>query len=400
VTTISTDPSGLTNSGTVAEAPPSSRYGPAEGGTSEQLPKGWLDVPIRAWVILLSLSVVFVLLYWTSLHRLWLKTNPINGVAEWAHAVFVPVIGAYYLLMHLDELLKTHVKPLLGLDIYPWRFISAGLTFVGGLILWKVLPTLPGPFTTYSGEIGTLGQGLTYFAAFVLVFDWGIGTLLAGLATYAYGIYPGSNDFVKDIGMVMTVFGTVLAIGGWGIMRIAWFPCVFLICALPWPGLFYSKAAMPMQELAANVAVGVMQLLGVSVENSGTQIVINRPGLDPRILNVAEACAGLKGLMTFVTMGAAVGFLSSRPLWQKIFITLSAVPIAIACNSLRVSGQGILDYYWGEQWSSGFAHQFAGIVLLLPGFLALLGVVWVLDKMFVDADDTIEPQTVKAGGAA
>lgn len=372
------------------------------GGSSENLPKGWLGLPIRAWLMAGLLALAFGALYFDSLLRLWWKTNPINGSAEWAHAVFVPIVGLYYLFLNLDDLLKAKVRPLIGLDFTRARFISAGALLGAGLLFSYVLPRLPGPFANYAGEVGTLGSGFMGMALFVLVFDWGIGTLLFGLLTYAYGIYPGANDFIKDVGMVMSLFGAVLTIVGWNVMKITWFPLVFLLCALPWPGLFYSKLAMPMQQFSAQMAVGVMQLSGVEVENSGTQIIIQKPeSLTPRILNVAEACAGLKSLMTFVSLGASIAFLSARPLWQKLVITASAIPIAIFCNALRVSGQGMLDYYVSEVWSAGFAHQFAGIVMLLPGFVALMGVVWVLDVLFVEEEvEESEPAAATAGGAA
>lgn len=363
---------------------------------------GWLGLPVRAWWMAGLLLACFVGLYHQSLTRLWIKTNPIDGSAEWAHAMFVPVIGLYYLYLNLDQLKRARAKPLLGLDFTVGRFVAAGLAVAAGAVAWKLLPTLPGPFTTYAAEIGALGQGLVIFGVMAAVLDWGLGTLLAGLFLYGYGIWPGANDFLRDFGMVTSIFGIVLALCGWEVMRIAWFPCVFLVCMLPWPGLVYSKLAMPLQELSAQVGVITMQIFGVNVEKIGTTMLMHRTdGRGDRPLDVAEACAGLKSLMTFVSLGAAVAFLSDRPLWQRLIITFSAVPIAILCNALRVSGQGLLDYYVDESWSNGFAHQFAGLIMLLPGFLLLMGVVWVLDMMFVDDDEApaaAGPQA--AGGAA
>jgi exosortase len=349
---------------------------------------GWLGISMRAWWMAGLLLACFVGLYHQSLVRLWIKTNPFNGSDEWAHAMFVPVIGLYYLYLNLDELKRARVKPLLGLDFYAGRFLAAGLAVGGGLVLWFGLASLGGVFAQYAPEITALGKGLVIFGTLAAVLDWGLGTLLAGLFMYGYGIWPGSNDFLRDFGMVTSVFGIVLTLCGWQVMRIAWFPCVFLACMLPWPGLLYSKLAMPMQELSAHVGVITMQVFGVNVEKIGTTMLMHRPdGRGDRPLDVAEACAGLKSLMTFVSLGAAVAFLSPRPLWQRLIITFSAVPIAILCNALRVSGQGLLDYYVDESWSTGFAHQFAGLVMLLPGFLLLMGVVWMLDQLFVDVDE-------------
>ncbi len=95
--------------------------------------------------------------------------------------------------------------------------------------------------------------------------------------------------------------------------------------------------------------------------------------------------------MTFISVGAAVAFLSNRPLWQRIIITLSAIPIAIFCNVMRVAGQGVLDHYWSEQISEGFAHQFVGLVMLMPAFFLILLVGWVLDQLFVEEMEAPDP---------
>src|SRR5262245_65131481 len=103
-----------------------------------------------------------------------------------------------------------------------------------------------------------MGQATSIFGASVLLLNWSIGSLLFGLFAFGYGIWPGKNDFVRDLGMVITLFGVVLTLCGWQVMRIAWFPIAFLVCAIPWPGLVYSAVALPLQNLAANVAVGVL----------------------------------------------------------------------------------------------------------------------------------------------
>src|SRR6185503_3262383 len=169
----------------------------------------------------------------------------------------------------------------------------------------------------------------------------GLPILIFGVLLFGYGIWPGQNDFIKDIGMVVAVFGVVALLCGWQVMKIAWFPIAFLVCAIPWPGLAYSYIASPLQHLAASVAVGVLRFTGVESQNQGTKILMLGPK-GWRALNVAEACAGLRSLMTFISVGAAVAFLSVRPLWQKIIITISAIPIAIFCNVMRVAGQGLL----------------------------------------------------------
>ncbi len=91
--------------------------------------------------------------------------------------------------------------------------------------------------------------------------------------------------------------------------------------------------------------------------------------------------------MTFISVGAAVGFLSARPLWQKFTVTLSAIPIAIFCNVMRISVQGLLDHYVSQQLSENFAHQFVGMIMLIPAFLLILLVGWILDQIFLEEVD-------------
>jgi exosortase len=350
--------------------------------------RGWLDVPVRAWVMVGCMAALFIALYWTSLERLWKHTNPINGTKEWAHAIFVPVVGVYYLYLHLDELMKRKVKPLVGLEFTPARFISAAVLAVVGVVLWFVVPHLGGLFSDYGNWFEILGKGAIGLAAFVAVLDWGLGTLLAGLIIYTAGVSPLSNDLIKDFGMIMSVFGAVLTIGGWEVMKIAWFPCVFLLAIPPWPDTVYQKISIPLQNIASSVGVFVMTVAGIDAERNGTTMTMYRDGVKAGELNVATACSGLKSLMTFISLGAALAFLSNRPLWQKLFITAATVPIAIFCNAMRVGGQGLLDYYVSHEWSTGFAHMFAGVVFLLPGFLMILGLIWVLDQLFIDVEDT------------
>ena len=296
---------------------------------------GWLGIRQSVWIQVGILAALFAFtFYQASLRRLWLKTNPINGEPNWSHAVCVPIIGIYYLYANRRSLLNCVVRE-----------------------SWSALPVL-----------------------------------IAGLVLFGYGIYPGQNDMVKDLGMVLTLFGLTAFLLGWDMMKIVWFPIAFLVCAIPWPGLVYSWVASPLQRLAADMAVIVLKVTGVAALGDGTKIIIDGEGGEFRTLNVAEACAGLRSLMTFITIGAAIAFLSSRPLWQKIIITISAVPIAIFCNVMRVCGQGLLDHYWGKQWSQDFAHQFAGMVMLIPAFFLLLLVGWMLDKLFVEIIDESDPE--------
>jgi exosortase len=347
----------------------------------------YLGLTATTWAKIGTIVLLFAALFWPNLRRLWYKTNPFTGEANWGHAIAVPLIGLYYLYIHREELLRANPRQFIwDRFLRPTRIgvavgmIACGVvaflanTFITGTVLMNVRDIL----VSATDALGILG-------VLVLALDWSLAITLFGIGLYVYGIYPGQNDYIKDLGMVVTLFGICLLMCGRDVMKIAWFPVVFLICALPWPGLVYSWVASPLQALAAHIAVEVLKLTGVNAATSGTKILIAASGTKPpRMLNVAEACAGMRSLMTFISVGAAVAFLSARPLWQKLTITFSAVPIAIFCNVMRVSGQGLLDHYLSESWSEGFAHQFVGLIMLVPAFFLILLVGWVLDQIFIE----------------
>lgn len=362
------------------------------------------------WVRGLTVLALVAALFWPNLQRLWLKTNPFTGEANWAHSMFVPLIGLYYLYLNREALQAarrakrasqgrralgtwTQVQFVLwGLAVLTWGYYppailkSAMLTaVVGGLVVLGAA----------TGLVAWAGRGKAQSSAGRIVArmaessaTWfGFYLMLWGMVLFAWAIWPGRNDFLKDLGMVVSVFGVVLLLCGWGVMKVAWFPVVFLVAALPWPELFYSRVALPLQKGAATAATAGLRMTKVDATREGTVITIRRPDGTKRQLNVAEACAGLKSLMTFIAIGATIGFLSSRQMWQKVAITLSAIPIAIFANMLRVAGQGLLDHYVSEKLSESFAHQFVGLVMLIPAFLLMLAVAWMVDRLVVEEVD-------------
>jgi exosortase len=340
---------------------------------------------------LVTIVVLFSALFWPNLRRLWQKTNPFTGEANWQHAICVPIIGLYYLYVHREDLAVAGPRQFLWGSPKRRSRLVAGLALIG----FAVVAVLAGNFMPGSSVKETLLtaiEGMGILGALVLVMDWSLAVTFFGIGVYVFGIYPGQNDYLKDIGMIVTLFGIVLMMSGPAVMKIAWFPIVFLICAIPWPGLVYSWIAGPLQVLAASVAVMVLKITGVNALTSGTKIIIfGDTTANTRMLNVAEACAGMRSLMTFITVGGAVGFLSDRPLWQKITITISAIPIAIFCNVMRVSGQGLLDHYVSTKLSESFAHQFVGMIMLIPAFFMILMVGYVLDKLFIEEVDENDP---------
>src|SRR6266699_4888197 len=79
--------------------------------------------------------------------------------------------------------------------------------------------------------------------------------------------------------------------------------------------------------------------------------------------------------------------------WRSTIIVLSAVPIAIFTNAMRVSGTGVLARYYGTRVADGFFHSFSGWVVYIVAFLMLFAMGWLLDR-FKPADGKCLPNTL------
>jgi exosortase/archaeosortase family protein len=78
----------------------------------------------------------------------------------------------------------------------------------------------------------------------------------------------------------------------------------------------------------------------------------------------------------------ALGYSTARPMWQKVFLGVSALPIAILCNGLRVTLTGVLGARFGEEWARGATHETLGLLMLIPALFMQLGMAWLLDRQF------------------
>lgn len=222
----------------------------------------------------------------------------------------------------------------------------------------------------------------------------GLALLFLGLFSFAWWIYPGRNDMFQGYSMILGLFGLVLFLQGPARMRVLWFPILYLALGVKISDRLWEQIAWRLQLIAANAATIVMQVLGydASVEGSTIKLTFMRDGRwVSEALNVAEACSGLRMLMAFVALGAAIAYLVDRPWWHRLVMLVLTVPIAVAINVGRVSTLGVL-FVMNRELARGDFHVFIGMLMLLPAAGLFLLVGWVLDHLV-----THEPEDPPAG---
>ena len=247
-----------------------------------------------------------------------------------------------------------------------------------GLLVWAYLYPFRRWETMWYNNMAAWGHGYLVPAIAVLIAHfrlkewppsriqpsaWGLVLILAGFMiriwsqTLMYE-YPGEITFL------LVVAGVVLLVLGWDMLRALWVPVAFLGLMIPWTAKYYDAFALPLQWLAAVGAENILSLFGMAITRAGNVL---HPHNSPRV-EVAAACSGLHLLFMFVALGVMKAYLDRRPLWERLMIMFSSIPIAVFCNVIRVTlmtASGHAVYLEAEAVAAG-APTWSGHV---PGFL-------------------------------
>lgn len=179
---------------------------------------------------------------------------------------------------------------------------------------------------------------------------WGVGLLTAGLSMRLVSATVGTE--VPDmVAFLPSLAGVVLLVGGWRMLIWTGPVIAFLFFMFPLPFRVETALLNPLQKIATIGAEYVLQTLGYGAFREGNMIVVGE-----RRLEVVEACSGLRMLTVFTAMTAAVAIIMDRPYWERAIIFLSALPIALAVNIIRISATGLGYYYGGEPWGAFFSR--------------------------------------------
>jgi len=159
---------------------------------------------------------------------------------------------------------------------------------------------------------------------------------------------------------ILLLAGITLAFWGWRRLRVLALPLGFLLFAIPIPTLLFSQITFPLQLLASRLAAGLLALLQVPVLREGNVIYLSAMPLD-----VAEACSGIRGLLSLGALAVVYGVFLEKSVARRVVLVLASVPIAIASNAVRIVGTGLCVQYWDPDKALGFFHEFSGWVIFL-----------------------------------
>lgn len=193
----------------------------------------------------------------------------------------------------------------------------------------------------------------------------GIPLIILAIAVLILGVY-GVDLFTSRVSFVILIAGLIWTFSGSAMLRELRFPLLVLLLAIPFPEIIFNKITFPLQLLASRIASDILPILGVPTLHEGN--VIQLPVMK---LEVAEACSGIRSLMSLFTLAVFYGYFLERSTARRTLLALAAIPIAVAANVVRIVGTGLCVQYWDPDKALGFFHEFSGWVMFVVSLICL-----------------------------
>jgi exosortase len=183
----------------------------------------------------------------------------------------------------------------------------------------------------------------------------------------------GAELFTSRFSLLVLIAGIILFLAGWKMLRAVAFPLAFLIFMIPIPVIIYNQITFPLQLIASRLATFWLEVVQVPVLRDGNVLVLSNLSLE-----VAEACSGIRSLMSLIALAVAYGHFAEPRRWVRYALVLLMVPSAIVTNAMRIVGAGVLAHKFGPQAAEGFLHQFSGWMVFLGTLVLIFVCHWLL----------------------
>ncbi len=295
----------------------------------------WSEVSVHTYVKIGLLAAVF---YWFFADEIVNMVRRWTNDATWTHGFLIPLFSLYFLNQKKEQILGSSISP-----------------------------------------------------------NWPLGltVLLLCLLMYPLNVVQFKFFYGRQILIPATLGAVAFFMGGWKLIRYTWLPIGYLFFAIPLPDRLYAQLTIPLRKLAAEAAAIVLNIvpdMTASVQGVVIEVVYRGKPLEPG-LDVAEACSGMRLLMAFVALGVAMAYLHERPVWQRLMLLASTIPISIICNVIRVTITGLIYILWDPQYAQGIYHDTLGLLMLPVAFGLYGGLAWLMTNLFVE-EATVQPDII------
>jgi len=264
-------------------------------------------------------------------------------------------------------------------------WLALGVTVLGALVLYA--PLVAGMAAEWS-EFPSLSHGFAVpvISAYLL---WrrrdslaqlpiegsilGLPLIVFALAMLVVGSL-GGEPFVARLSLPLVLFGSVLFLMGGAITRQSWVAIAYLAFMVPLPYLTLRALTYQSRLFDAGITAQALGWLGIPVLRDG--VMLHLPNMT---LEVADDCSSVPAIAALLALGAAYSQVQSRPTWIRALLTISAAPLGLLSNIIRLILTSISAYYFGPIALNNVIHKFNGTSVFLATVLLLV----LLDALLV-----------------
>jgi len=194
---------------------------------------------------------------------------------------------------------------------------------------------------------------------------------LAG-ATAAIGLLGlgtlGAELFLTRVSLALFLASTVVYLYGWRPLRVLALPFALLLLSIPIPAIVITRLTLPLQFAASAMSEWALTTGGIPVLREGNVLV-----LPNATLQVAEACSGIRSLVSLIVIALVIARMVDRRAAARAGLIAAALPIAVLVNGLRVTATGVATYWYGPVAAEGMAHEALGVAIFVVAVVMLLG---------------------------
>jgi len=205
-------------------------------------------------------------------------------------------------------------------------------------------------------------------------------SVLLLIAILAYAVGRSQTIWTMEIGsQILVLTSLLLFFYGKPGVKLAWFPLLFLVFMIPWPGDLVSAVTAPLKSAVSALASNLLYAAGYPVGRSGVILTVGQYQL-----LVADACAGLNSMFTLEALGLLyMNIMQYTSAARNITLAILIIPISFIANVVRVMILVLVTYHFGDEAGQGFVHGFAGMVLFLVALTLILSTDKIIG-LFVD----------------
>jgi len=205
------------------------------------------------------------------------------------------------------------------------------------------------------------------FASLASKPSWvGLFPLLIGILFFFLGEFGG-----EYLSLYLSIWFMIFALCwthfGWRKLKVIWFPLFIILTMFPPPNFLYGRLTLGMQLLSSKLGADFLHLLNVPVFREGNVLDLGNTQLQ-----IVAACSGLRYLIPMVIVGLLLAYFFQAPLWKRLVLLLSTLPLAILTNGLRLGITGLLARHWGDKVTRGAFHDITGWIIFALSVLFLL----------------------------